>query len=162
MSMGLRMRLSPVDVLQTANVHFYDAYTRTDLMATAAVIALNPETGVLEIANAGHPPILLRQGGSWQRLVATAPPLGVLPELDAEIQRATLQSGDLVVCYSDGFSEIQTPSRLWGQTGLLNAIPSDTKSENVQSLIQHIVEASQKAGRIEDDQTLITVKFTGE
>lgn len=157
-TMALRMRLSPVEALRVVNEAFYDPYTRTDLMATAAILAFNPETGVLEIANAGHPPILIRHQGTWLRLTATVPPIGVLPSLRAESQVLTLKPSDLIICYSDGFTEIQRTTGLWGLTGLLNTIPGGAK--NVVALTNHIVEASRRAGPVEDDQTLITVLYT--
>jgi serine phosphatase RsbU (regulator of sigma subunit) len=157
-SMALRLNLSPADTLHIINEEFYDAYTRTDLMATVVILSLNPENGVLHIANAGHPPVLVRHNGNWLRLAATVPPIGVLPTLHAELQSLTLSSNDLVIAHTDGFSEIQTKSRLWGQTGLLNTIPMG--SRNVETLTQQIVTASQHAGSIDDDQTLITTLFT--
>lgn len=157
-SMALRMKLSPAEALDIVNEEFYDAYTITDLMATAVILSLNIETGTLEIANAGHPPVLIRKQKHWSRLNATAPPIGVLPTLLVETQIVQMQLYDLAICYSDGFSEIETPKRLWGQTGILSAIPSD--ANNVELLTQSIVDASQYAGKINDDQTLVSVLYT--
>lgn len=157
-SMALRMRVAPADVLRLVNEQFYEAYTRTDLIATAAIVSVNPANGVLELANAGHPPVLVRHGGAWLRLAATAPPIGVLPDLEAEPQLMTLYPGDAVICYSDGFTEIETPTRLWGQTGLLGAIPPG--ADDVQTLTDSIVAASRRAGTARDDQTLIAALYT--
>ena len=157
-SMALRMKLSPAEALDIVNEEFYDAYTITDLMATAAILSLNIETGTLEIANAGHPPVLIRNQNHWSRLNATAPPIGVLPELLVETQVVQMKPYDLAICYSDGFSEIETPTRLWGQTGILGSIPSD--ANNVDLLTQSIVDAGQYAGTINDDQTLVSVLYT--
>ncbi len=157
--MALRMRLSPVDALRAVNSQFYDAFTRTDLMATVAILSLDTTTGMLELANAGHPPILVRHDNNWLRIEATAPPVGVLPSLQAEAQFLRLKPRDLIIAYSDGFTEIETQSGLWGQTGLLNTI--STSFSEVESITLHIVDASQRVGLIEDDQTLITTLFTG-
>lgn len=159
-SLALRMRLSPVDALELVNTQFYDAYTRTDLIATAAILTLNLKNGALELANAGHPPILIRHGQSWLRMTATATPIGVLPSLQAEPQYLMLQPNDMTICYSDGFTEIQTQDRLWGQTGMLNTIPSGEK--NIKALTKRIVTASQQAGTAEDDQTLVTTIYSPE
>jgi serine phosphatase RsbU (regulator of sigma subunit) len=156
-SMALQMRLSTVDALRAVNRQFYEAYTRTDLMATAAILSLNGPTGALEIANAGHPPVLVRHAGEWLRLTATAPPIGVLPTLQPEPQVLILQPDDLVLSYSDGFTEIQTGSRLWGQTGLLKSIPWGAK--DVALLTDYIAQASRRVGEINDDQTLVTVRY---
>jgi len=158
LSMSLKVQMSPVDVLRTINDHFYDAYTQTDLMATVAVMALNPETGALEIANAGHPPILVRHKREWLRLAATAPPIGVLPTLRVEPQVIMLQPNDMIISYSDGITEIQTPDRLWGQTGLLQTVPKGAR--DVHALTRHIVAASKRVGDTYDDLTLVTAIYT--
>jgi serine phosphatase RsbU (regulator of sigma subunit) len=158
-SIALHLRLSPVHTLRVVNEELYSAYTRTDLIATVAVVSFNAAEGMLEIANAGHPPVLVRQGGEWQRLAATAPPIGVLPDLHAETQRLKIRPNDLILCYSDGFTEIQMPSaRLWGQTGLLNAVSPG--ANDVQAVIRQIVAASQQAGTVQDDQTLVAALYT--
>lgn len=153
----LRMRLSPTETLIALNQQFYDAYTHTDLMATVAILSLDTERGYLEIANAGHPPILVKHSHQWLKLRATSPPIGVLPKLKLESQYLTLQHDDIVIAYSDGFSEIQLETRLWGQTGLLEAIPQGVKS--AKELISMIVKASQNAGTADDDQTLVAVMY---
>lgn len=158
-TMALRLRLAPVEALRAVNSQFYDAFTRTDLMATVAILSLDTTTGMLELANAGHPPILVRHDNNWLRMEATAPPVGVLPGLQAEAQFLRLKPRDLIIAYSDGFTEIETQSGLWGQTGLLDTVPSS--SSEVRSITQHIVDVSQRVGLIEDDQTLITTLYTG-
>lgn len=159
-SIALRMQVSPTAVLSLINEQFYDAYTSTDLMATVAIIALDPQNGSLEVANAGHPPVLVRHAREWCELNATAPPIGVLPMLEAESQRMTLHPGDLVLCYSDGITEVQIGEGLWGQAGLMKTIPSGAR--DVQALTHHIIAASQKVGQVHDDQTLVTARYMGE
>lgn len=157
-SMALRMNLNPLQVLEVINEQFYDAYTRTDLMATVAIISLDVMAGHLEIANAGHPPLLVRHKRQWSQLRATAPPIGVLPDLLAETQQATLLKDDLVIIYSDGFSEIERANgELWGAEGILKAIPHGAC--DVAKLTRHITVASQYAGKKTDDQTLISLIY---
>lgn len=158
--LSLHMQLSPTDVLLVVNEAFYEPYTRTDLLATVVVITFDPQMGTLELANAGHPPVLVRRRGVWERLIATAPPIGVLTELHATPQICMLHHGDLVICHSDGFSEIQTPTGLWGQTGLLQAIP--THISDVHAITRQIIAAAQHAGTVHDDQTLVAAIYTNE
>ncbi len=157
-SMALRMGLTPIKALDIINQQFYDAYTRTDLMATVAILSLDMATGELQIANAGHPPILIRHNAEWLQLTATAPPIGVLTDLMTETQRITLDENDLIICYSDGFSEIELPDgKLWGSEGLLSAIPLGLNDAD--KLTQNIMVASQAAGKTQDDQTLVSVIY---
>ncbi|MDX2141273.1 MAG: PP2C family protein-serine/threonine phosphatase [Chloroflexota bacterium] len=155
--MGLRMGLTPSQVLNVVNDELYDAYTRTDLMATVIVLSLDITSGQLEFGNAGHTPLLVQHGNSWCRIPATVPPIGVLPDLELESQFLALQPGDLLIVHSDGFSEIRTPARLWGQTGLLDAVKPQLR--NAHAILDHIVQESRIAGEVEDDQTLIVTRI---
>ncbi|MBN1201621.1 MAG: serine/threonine-protein phosphatase [Anaerolineae bacterium] len=160
LKMVLRLNLPPVDAIETVNHEFYDAYTDAELFATATVIAIDPVTGEIEQANAGHPPTLLGQPEKWQQWEATMPPIGVLPDSAPLPQRATLHPGDMVVCYSDGLSEIETGQRLWGTRGLLDAIPPDVA--HVEHLIDAVLTTADRlrnGAPMHDDQTILAIRF---
>ncbi|ANZ40166.1 hypothetical protein BBK82_33175 [Lentzea guizhouensis] len=73
--------------------------------ATTCVAVLDPETGVVEYAAAGHPPPLVVSGDEARFLRSAGDqPLGVA-ELDPEVQHATLRPGDLLLLYTDGILE---------------------------------------------------------
>jgi sigma-B regulation protein RsbU (phosphoserine phosphatase) len=147
--------------LKIINEEFYDAYTRTDLMATAVILSYDPATKAYEQANAGHTPTLVRQGGDWHLLKASAPPIGVLPDLNVISQSIVLNPGDVVVGYSDGFSEIETSTGLWSEAGLIGAVPDETSPATV--LVQDIVGAARQVSihsELQDDQTLIVLTLT--
>lgn len=158
--LGMRMGLGAADILRVVNEEFYDAYTSTDLMATVVIVSLDPTTGTLEQANAGHPPTLIRQESGFQSLCSTAPPIGVLPDLVVTAQQIQLAKQDLVLCYSDGFTEVETAQGLWGDSGLMKAIPSGVI--DLSALARHIVEASRNVSvhhELHDDQTLVIVSL---
>ena len=56
------------------------------------------------------------------------------------------------------FSEIETPTGLWGQQGIIGAVPAAEYDAN--AIIAKIVEAAQRAGKRLDDQTLLTTHFS--
>ena len=67
---------------------------------------LDPETGVLEYAGAGHPyPLLRRRQGPIEELGEGSMPLGLKAEGTFVRRRATIEPGDLLVLYSDGIPE---------------------------------------------------------
>ncbi len=67
---------------------------------------LDPSSGELAFANAGHnPPIIMRSNGEHQMLEGGGPVLGILPIAPYKEMRASLQPGDLLVIYSDGVTE---------------------------------------------------------
>jgi serine phosphatase RsbU (regulator of sigma subunit) len=67
---------------------------------------LNPATGELTYANAGHnPPILVRANGAAEMLEGGGPVLGILPTAPYCEMHAKLSRGDMLVLYSDGVTE---------------------------------------------------------
>ncbi len=102
-------------VLAAENVPFEKAvdYINKALCQTLAggrfvtlfMAKLQPQSHSLLWLNAGHvPPMLLTKLGV-QRLHASTPPLGLLPEIGIEPQRIELQPGDLLLAYTDGVTE---------------------------------------------------------
>ena len=72
---------------------------------------LNTVTGELRFANAGHnPPILVRASGEAQMLEGGGPVLGIMPWAPYREECAHLESGDMLVLYSDGVTEATNPS----------------------------------------------------
>ncbi|MGH9456142.1 MAG: PP2C family protein-serine/threonine phosphatase [Thermoanaerobaculia bacterium] len=62
--------------------------------------------GELTVANAGHCPLLVvRDGGTVERLEANGPAVGILPNRDWGAHRTRLLPGELLVAFSDGVAE---------------------------------------------------------
>ncbi len=156
--MTLKLGLSPEDAIRAVNEEFYAAYTDSGIMATEVILTIDPATGIIEHANAGHPPTLLRLKDTWRQWEATTPPLGVLPDAMPRRQQACLETGDLVVCYSDGYSEIETAQGLWGSRGLIEAVTADARSaEQIISAIRLAALRTRGNRTAHDDQTLLTL-----
>ncbi len=72
---------------------------------------LDPSSGELVYANAGHnPALLVRTEGRAEWLESGGPVLGILPTVSCEPQRCQLRPGDVLVLYSDGVTEAADPS----------------------------------------------------
>jgi anti-sigma regulatory factor (Ser/Thr protein kinase)/putative methionine-R-sulfoxide reductase with GAF domain len=75
-------------------------------MATAAYAVLDPETGIVRFAVAGHlPPIVVSPSGARVVDVAPAPPLGAFPYGSCTEHDLTLAAGEVLVLYTDGLVE---------------------------------------------------------
>ncbi|HTU31171.1 MAG TPA: SpoIIE family protein phosphatase [Solirubrobacteraceae bacterium] len=75
-------------------------------MATAAYAVLDPDTGRVRVASAGHlPPLVV--GGDTPRVVELipAPPLGAFPYGHCSEHETTLAPGETLVFYTDGLIE---------------------------------------------------------
>ena len=66
--------------------------------------------GNIEICNAGHLPSILVQGRDRHYLNANGLPLGLFCSEEFTVDRATLNNGDLLIAFTDGFPESQNPS----------------------------------------------------
>lgn len=87
-------------------------YRRTppEKYATAFFAALDPATGRLRYANAGHnPPLLIRADGESETLPPTGVPIGLLPTAPYQSRELTLAPGDVLVLYTDGIVEATDP-----------------------------------------------------
>lgn len=69
---------------------------------------LDADFGMLTYANAGHyPPILVRADGSVERLASGGPVMGVFPDATYEQGRVSATSGDRLILFTDGITEVQ-------------------------------------------------------
>jgi anti-sigma regulatory factor (Ser/Thr protein kinase) len=75
-------------------------------MATAAYAIFDPESARLRIATAGHPPPIIVSGRS-ARVIDLTPgaPLGGFPYGTCPEEEVSLQTGEIVVLYTDGLVE---------------------------------------------------------
>jgi phosphoserine phosphatase RsbU/P len=99
-----RSGLCPGEVLSRVNRQVFDQEL-DGRFVTLLLCLIDPRTHELKVANAGHPPALLRRaGGQVEEIVCggAGPPLGILPDVIYEPTTLALQPGDTVVLYSDG------------------------------------------------------------
>ncbi len=93
-------------------------------MATALYAIVDPSTGAVAIASAGHlPPIVVESGGGAHLVPVTpGPPLGAFPDQAAVETQLTLGPGATLVLYTDGLIERR-------------GVPIDDSIEALRSLI---------------------------
>lgn len=84
-----------------------DVYATTDgaRYATAIYATIHADTRRLTLVNAGHPAVLIANGTSLTRLDASGPALGLIQAGRFAAHDVVLDSGALLVAYTDGVSE---------------------------------------------------------
>jgi serine phosphatase RsbU (regulator of sigma subunit) len=102
--------LAPGEVLTRVN-DLLAAEISAGMFVTCFYALLEPGSGRLRYANAGHEPPYRQHGGSVTELWATGMPLGLLPGSCYEEQEATLAPGESLLFYSDGLVEAHNPGR---------------------------------------------------
>jgi sigma-B regulation protein RsbU (phosphoserine phosphatase) len=94
------------ELLDDVNAVLYNEL-EAGMFVTMLVVVLEPRSGQLEIAAAGHPPPLLRAAdGSVRTLeVQPGPPLGAMSEPTYVASRHVLEAGQCLLMYTDGLDE---------------------------------------------------------
>ena len=105
--------------------------------------------------------VLLFQGGQVSEWEADSPPIGVASELSSAERSLSLQSGDVLIVMSDGFSEAHDAGG--GRIGIgplketvLRA--AGRSAPDIAAALLQRAEASERDSNLSDDQTLIVLK----
>ncbi|MEU6080189.1 SpoIIE family protein phosphatase [Streptomyces sp. NPDC047108] len=109
--------------------------------ATCLYIEVDPESGTLDIARAGHPDIATRMsdGTMLVRPTAGGLPLGIDPDSDYPTTRLTLEPGELMMVCTDGLIETGGHDIETGWQRLRDAIESHEGT--MESLADALVQA---------------------
>ena len=82
------------------------------MFVTCFYAILDPESGRLIYANAGHDlPYCAPQNGEAEELRARGMPLGLMPGMTYEEKEIVLEAGESALFYSDGLVEAHDPQR---------------------------------------------------
>jgi predicted ester cyclase len=147
--------------LLTETNEVISAYIPPNMFVTCFCGVLDPESGRLAYANAGHNLPCWRHEGQATELRARGMPLGLMPGMSYEEKEAVLLPGDGILFYSDGLVEAHNPQRgMFGSPRLLSLITKHATS--AKSLTANVLEALARftdAGwEQEDDITLVTLQ----
>jgi serine phosphatase RsbU (regulator of sigma subunit) len=102
--------VSPGKVLERANNLLLQDIP-PQMFVTCLYGVLDPATGTLRYANAGHNPPYVHTRDGVVELRATGMPLGAMPDMTYEEKETTLAAGDTVLLHSDGLVEAHDPER---------------------------------------------------
>jgi len=149
----------PGQVLEQAN-NLLCPTMPPNMFVTCLYALLDPASGLVRYANAGHTIPYQRTPGGMLELRARGMPLGLMPEMDYEEKETTLALGDNVVIYSDGMVEAHNPQgEMFGFKHLremLN-IPG-CGDELIQCLLADLKDFTGPGWEQEDDVTFVTLE----
>ena len=80
-----------------------------NMFVTCFYAILDPESGRLRYANAGHDLPYLHRNGDAEELRARGMPLGLMPGRGYEEKKTILEAGERALFYSDGLVEAHDP-----------------------------------------------------
>ena len=121
---------------------------------------LEPKSGHLVYANAGHDLPYLWHGGAAEELRARGMPLGLMPGMGYEEKEITLKRGEGVLFYSDGLVEAHDPHYEMFGFPRLRALLADHGEERslVEFLMEELSSFTGQSWEQEDDITLMTLQ----
>lgn len=151
--------MTPGDVLARAN-DLICPDIPPKMFITCFYAILDPKTGLLQYANAGHDVPYVRRGSATIELRARGMPLGLLPGMPYEIQELQLEPGDSILFYSDGLVEAHNPQReMFGFPRLSEYVAShDGGAALIESVLEDLEVFTGPNWEQEDDVTLMTLE----
>jgi serine phosphatase RsbU (regulator of sigma subunit) len=130
-----------------------------NMFVTCLYVLLEPSSGRLRFANAGHPLPFLNASGRTSELRATGMPLGLLPGMPYEEKESLLEPGSMLLLYSDGLVEAHNAAgEMFGTPRLRELLVGRAEGmELIPYLLGKLAEHTGPAWEQEDDITLLTL-----
>jgi sigma-B regulation protein RsbU (phosphoserine phosphatase) len=101
---------SPAEILRIVHADFRATFKGRSLL-TAMGVALDPLTGELAMAGAGHPPLfVLRGDGRVESLRSQCPPLGLEAAFEPAEDSVALAVGEGMLLFTDGLYDAISPA----------------------------------------------------
>lgn len=150
---------SPGEILARANA-LLEPEMPARMFVTCLFAILEPETGRMVMANAGHNLPYIRTDEGVIEMRATGMPLGLMPGLKYEETEGVIAPGSNVLLYSDGLVEAHDPTAaMFGFPRLREAMTiDDAGSELLDRLLDDLHRFTGPDWEQEDDITLVTLR----
>jgi serine phosphatase RsbU (regulator of sigma subunit)/predicted ester cyclase len=151
---------SPGETLQRLNEALFTSIP-PNMFVTCFYGVLNPESGLLTYANAGHDlPYLRRRGGACEELRARGMPLGLMPGMSYEEKEIELDAGEAALFYSDGLVEAHDfKGEMFGFPKLRALVAEHAEDRSLEEkLLEELYSFVGEGWEQEDDITLLTLR----
>ena len=137
-------------------------FTGGNLYVTLFLGLFDSESRKLHYINAGHnPPVLVRADGRFELLEEGGTVLGLLPGVKFTRAQTELQSGDVLLLYTDGVVEACNPAdEMFGVEGLLRSVEASRPDGTPETILARILANVREFSAGEppaDDQTLVVI-----
>jgi serine phosphatase RsbU (regulator of sigma subunit) len=154
-------RNSLPETIRSVN-HYLSCNTPANRFVTLFMAELEPASGTLRYINAGHnPPLIGRSNGKIEQLESGGFPLGIIPTAEYEIGETKLNSGEVMVIYSDGVSEaVNKDGEEFGLQRLSEVIRKNlsASASGLRDKIESALTAFTQNTPASDDITLVVVR----
>jgi serine phosphatase RsbU (regulator of sigma subunit)/predicted ester cyclase len=131
-----------------------------NMFVTCFYAILEPESGSLTYANAGHDLPYLHRNGEAEELRARGMPLGLMPGMGYEEKETILEAGEAVLLYSDGLVEAHDPKgKMFGFPRLRALVAQHGEERTLGNLLlEELYSFVGESWEQEEDITLLTLR----
>ena len=150
--------VQPGAVLQRVNDFLNDDIPQ-NMFVTCLYAVLDPKSGSLRYANAGHDLPFVRRGAQVEELRATGMPLGAMAGMRYDEQETTLHPGDVILLHSDGVAEAHDARHQMFGFPRMRRLVGELGSghELIDGLLESLHHFTGPSWEQEDDITLVTL-----
>ena len=151
---------SPGEILSRVNETLFTRIP-PNMFVTCFYAILDPKSGSLAYANAGHDlPYLRRRAGECEELRARGMPLGLMTGMSYEEKEIVLEEGAVAFFYTDGLVEAHAPdNEMFGFPRLRALIAEHDEEATLEaSLMEELYSFVGEGWEQEDDITLLTLE----
>ncbi len=155
--------VDPIQVVTAVHHGLLEA-SSYNMFVTALYGVLDPQAGIFKYTRAGHDePLWVRGDGSAEFLQGRGRFLGLWPDFEPvfDEQQIQLQSGDCLVIYSDGVTDMRSPSgESFGRDQVKQLVTSIRmyNAERIAHSIYNVVQDHRGHADAFDDFTLLVVR----
>jgi serine phosphatase RsbU (regulator of sigma subunit) len=150
---------SPSEMLHRVNEALFPNIP-ANMFVTCFYAVLDPKSGSLTYANAGHDLPYLHRNGEAEELRARGMPLGLMPGMGYEEKQTILEAGEAALLYSDGLVEAHDPEgKMFGFPHLRALIAEHGEARSLGDLLlEELYAFVGEDWEQEDDITLLTLR----
>jgi sigma-B regulation protein RsbU (phosphoserine phosphatase) len=151
---------SPGRILSLLNRHLYRS-TQPEKYATLFLAHYDAASSLLTYSNAGQlPPLVLSMDGKVRRLDKGGTVVGLMDGMSYEEDRFRMQTGDILVAYSDGVTEPENDFGEFGEERLMEVVAryKDQPLHVISSQVMQALDAWIGAEEQPDDITLVLAR----
>ena len=155
-----RLSQRPAAILRAMNEQLAGTYLNLELQFTALCIDVDLRARRVSYASAAHPGPMLFRGSIAKALPSGGPFVGVTTGVDFPEHEVSLEPGDMLVAFSDGLLDVETPSGAsFGESGVIDALAGANGAEACSALVRALASFVGEGRGLPDDVTIVALSM---
>lgn len=152
---------SPAEICNRVSRRLFDR-TLPEKYATGFLLSMRPNEGDIIFCNAGHNyGLIIRLDGEVELLGPTGTPIGLVPQANYTEEARSLEQGEMLVLYTDGFVEAEDPEGEEYGLERFQEVFVEGRDEALEELVRRLEDDVREFARgvpFHDDRTLVLMR----